>query len=409
MRRIAILILFLAACSDPTDPGPEIDACPNVFACRTAMVDVQIVSLALQPTRFDNQTGLAIIHPDSVQVSFTVRNVGSDTAGAGIINLHLDEAGGGFAGFDTAIMEMPALAPGQEWRFNGRVSFQSVELPRVYDDRMYLEVIASSGDGDVDVDSNNNFAHTDVFHLAAPLLDIRFTFDSAVVTAGNSLRLNVVARNYGRHASAPAQTMAICLYQGFAGCTPQYRTVAGTVTIPAVGAGDAVQVSSTITIPSTAAWQDYTAQYSALLCAPPPNGIAYFTDGPSACAVGIAGIIVRPAYAVCAPPLLTPGTPATLGNYNCGIRPTLPGFETATAQFRFHIVAMDAQAGVTYTAERTDTLSPLRIYDGGGNGVTDLDIAPDRFRVASAGRVYLVQYSNAPALTIRVVSQGAAQ
>ena len=409
MRRTATLILFLAACSDPIAPSNEIDACPNVFACRTPSVDVQIVSLQVQPSRFDSQTGLAIIHPDSVQVSFTLRNAGSDTTRAGIINLQLDQAGGGSVGYSVPFMEMPSLAPGQEWRYSGRVSFEGDELARVYDDRMYLEVIASPGEGDADVDETNNFARSDIFHLAAPFLDIRFAFDSATVTAGNSVRLNIIARNYGRHATAPARTMTVCLYEGFAGCTPQYRTVAGSITIPAVGPGQLLQVSPSITIPSTAAWQDYAAQYAALLCTPPPNGVAYFTDGPSSCAVGIASINVRPAYTACAPPLVTPNAVATLANYNCGIRPTLPGFEAATAQFRFHIVAVDAQAGVTYTVERSDTLPPLRIYDGGGLTVTDLDAAEDRFQLMTAGRVYLVQYSSAPALTIRVAPHGALQ
>lgn len=409
MRRFAALILFLAACSDPAGPSTEIDACPNVFACRTAGVDVQVVALEVQPTRFDSQTGLAIIHPDSIQLSFTLRNAGTDTARAGVINLQLDQAGGGFTGYSAPFLELPALAPGQEWHYSGRVSFEVDELARVYDDRMYLEVIASPGEGDADVDAINNFARSGVFHLAVPLLDIRFTIDSATVTAGNSVRLNIIARNYGRHATAAARTMTACLYEGFAGCTPQYRTVAGNITIPAVGPGAMLQVGPTLTIPSTAAWQDYTGQYALLLCTPPPNGLAYFTDGPSGCAIGIADITVRPAYSVCAPPLITPSAATTLANYNCGIRPTLPGFEAATAQFRFHIVAVDAQAGVTYTVERSDTLPPLRIYDGAGRAVTDLDVASDRFRLTATGRVYLVQYSSSPTLTIRVVPQGTAQ
>ena len=399
MRRTWPVVLLFAACSDLTGPaGPDAlpDRCASAFACRSAGVDIQVVSLDLAATRQDAATGLDIMHPDSVPVSVVLRNVGSDTAAADDVYLTLR---GPLSTYAQTFVPYPALAPGEEFRFSSVVHFEPYGPTDLRDDRVQLELMAIA---DHDAAFGDNHATSATFHLAVPLLQYAYSLSTDNITAGEAVALNVVARNYGRHADAPARIMTACLYADFTGCTAQYRTTAGAFMAPPVPAGSVVQFQAMLAIPATAAWQDAAVVYSMALCDATSFAPAYLSDIPP-CYAGARLLSVRPDYEnVCGAPQMLPGIDMTLTGYNCGLRPVPAGQETTARRYRFHLVAFDAAADVTYQVQRSDTTAHLRLYNVAGVAVLDRDAAPDRFRVAAAQRLYLIHYSAQESFTIRV-------
>lgn len=399
-----ILLLLLAACSDPAGPRDP-DPCEADFACLSPGIDLEVVSLEVLYAETDPETMLGIVWPDAVQVRYKVRNRGSRIAPEGQIYISFNASQ--FTGYDYATQLRPALAPGEEHQTSVTVSMNQLEASRLKDDRVALALDMWD---EADTLRADNRLVSSLFHLAVPLLDVTFTTTSSI-KVGDALQLGIVARNYGKHADAPARTLTACLYDIFRGCRPEYKTTIGGFSMPSVPAGTEVQFTATMTMPASAAWQDAASRYTLYLCDAPSTGAQiYFTDYGFDCYSRFRSIHVAPDYeAVCAPPRLVPGAGIVLSTYNCGIRPTMAGFESETQHYRFHIVALDATAGTTYELQRSNQTAIMRLYNGSGLPIHDFDAAAERIRVAEAGRVYIVMYSPTEALSIEaaVVATGA--
>ena len=385
MKRSWLALVLLAACSDPMEPVVE-DPCAPVFACRSEGVDLEVVSVIIASASTDSETGLPIVHPPSFPVEVTIRNRGTDTAAAGTIDVMLGEY------YHSTQLSHSELAPGASFRGSVTIPLSATGASRIKDDRMTVQAAVWSAGDSI---AQNNQMLTGPIHVAIPLLDITFT-TATTAFAGQPIELTMVVRNYGQHAASPARTISACLFDGFRGCEPSDRTTAGSVTIPMVAPGAALQIVRTMTMAPTGAWQDAAGNYGMYLCEIGMYQVTYewacFSNGPH--------ILVRPSYdAVCAPPTLTSNAVA-LAAYNCGHRPTLPSFEAETQRYRFHIVSLDAQANATYGVQRSDTSSVVRIYNSLGDVVHDFDPHPERIRVAATEKIYLVMYTAAPALTI---------
>jgi hypothetical protein len=396
-RCLPVIGTLIAACSDPTSPPAEPDPCTSVFACRSPGMDLEVVSVSVAGDATDPQTGLLIVQPAALRVSYTIRNRGRIAAPLAGVQTTLQSAAGDF--LFGIYQEHGPIAPGESYSGSLLLQTSSLEANRLRDDRMTVEVgVGASGD----TQYANDFMSSALFHLAIPLVDFSFT-TVPVAVIGQPVAVSVIARNYGLHADLPAQTATGCLYDGFRGCTPPYRTTIGGVAIPRVAAGSAVQFNTTIVIPSSAAWQDAAAQYGMYLCLGQP--MTYDVNRSVTCAFSeVRALTVRPDYeSVCAPPALIPGVQVTLATYNCGLRPSLAGFETETRAYRFHIVSLQAESNVTYALQRSDTTSVIRIYDAQGNSVFDRDPAPERIRVDVAQRLYLVMYSKDESVGITVI------
>ena len=393
-RGLLIIGMLLAACSDPTSPPAEPDPCAEVFACRFPGVDLEVVSASVTADATDPQTMLPIVQPAAVRVGYTIRNRGRVAVPAGVVWLNLVSANGhDFS--ETIEQQQPGLAPGETHSGSALIPTGSLQGVGLRDDRMTAKVSVWASEDTV---VSNNVMSSALFHLAVPLLDLSFTAEPNAVI-GQPIALSIIARNYGLHAEVPAQSLTGCLYDGFGGCRPEYRTTTGAIEIPRVPAGSAVQFNTTMVIPPSAAWQDAYSRYTMYLCAGQP---ATYNVGDSVrCVSSSRTLWVRPDYASsCAPPALTAGMAVTLATYNCGLRPTLAGFETQTLAYRFHLVSLEAESNVTYALQRSDTTSIVRIYDAQGNAVYDLDAAPERIRVEAAQRLYLVMYSATESIAI---------
>jgi hypothetical protein len=393
-RYLCVIGMLVAACSDPAGPPAAPDPCTTVFACRSPGVDVEVVSVAVASNATDPVTMLPIVQPGALRVDFTIRNRGRIAAPLETMLLTLRAADNNF--LSQVVRPQPPLAPGESYSGSTLIEVGSLEGNRLRDDRMMVEVwVGATGD----TLNENNVMSSALFHLAVPLPDLSFTTEP-FVTVGQSVGLSVIVRNYGRHADLPAQTVTGCLYDGFRGCTPDYRTSTGSFATPAVAAGSAVQFNTTMMIPPSAAWQDAAARYNIYLC----TGLPSTYDVANSIACGFStwtGLTVRPDYeSVCAPPLLVAGITVTLSTYNCGLRPSLAGFEAETRAYRFHIASLQAESNVTYALQRSDTTSVVRIYDAQGNSVRDIDPAPEYIRVDVAQRIYLVMYSSTESLAI---------
>jgi hypothetical protein len=385
MRLRWLPLALLAACSDPTDPSID-DPCAPVFACRSAGVDLETVSVDIASTATDPATGLPIVYPPGVPVEVTIRNRGTDTAAAGFVQVNL----GNF--FSTGSISYPALPPGASHRGSVTLPIPADGASGLRDDRMTIE---TSVWAEHDTISENNQMLSGPIHVAIPLLDITFTTVADAV-AGQPIDLKVLARNYGRHAASPARELSACLYDGFRSCDPGNRTTAGSLTIPAIAPGAAEDFVATMTLTPTGVWQDAAGHYDMYLCTAGmyklPTGWSCFSNARS--------ITVRPSYdVVCAPPVLNAAA-TSLSAYNCGLRPVIPAFEEETQRYRFHIVALEVQSGVGYVLQRSDTTAVVRVYNSDGDVVYDYDPDPERIRVASTEKLYLVMYSATPTLTI---------
>jgi hypothetical protein len=386
MRLRWLPLALLAACSDPMEP--VMDPCAPVFACLSKGVDLEMVSVIIASSSTDAETGLPIVHPPGMQVEVTIRNRGTDTAAAGALDVMLGDY------FARESMPYSALAPGAT--YTGSVTLAipaSGANSYVRDDRMTVEASVWS---DGDTESTNNMMLAGPIHVAVPLLDVTFT-TATTAFAGQPIELKMLARNYGRHAVSPAQVVSACLYDGFRGCDPDSRTTAGSFTMPEIAPGVAREIVMTMALTPTGAWQDAAGHYSIYLCT---FSTTYDMTNDYACFRFGRSILVRPSYdAVCAPPTLTLNAIA-LPAYNCGLRPSVPSFEAETERHRFHIAALETQSGVTYAVQRSDTSSILRIYNSLGDVLHDYDPHPERIRVATAEKIYLVMYSATPMLMI---------
>jgi hypothetical protein len=394
-RCLPIIGMLVAACSDPTEPPAVPDPCASVYACRSPGTDLEILSVVVTSDAADPQTMLPIVQPGALRVNYAIRNRGRTVTPAGSVWLNLVSAGEDYYS-PTMHQAHPALAPGEMHSGSALLTIGSIQGHRIRDDRMTVQAEVWTVD---DTFVSNNEMSSALFHLAVPLLDVDFAA-TPVAIIGQPVALAVVVRNYGRHADVPAQTMTGCLYDGFRGCSPEYRTTTGGLQIPHVAAGTAVQFNTTLSVPPSAAWQDAAADYQMHLCVGQP--MAYAVDESLVCSISPGrNVVVRPDYeSVCAPPVLVPGQQLTLSAYNCGLRPSMAGFEAETRAYRFHITSLQAESGVTYALQRSDTTSLVRLYDAQGNHVRDLDPAPDRIRVDVAQRLYLVMYSATESIAI---------
>ena len=341
---------------------------------------------------------LPIVQPAALRVNYTIRNRGRVAVPIAGVQTTLQSAAGDF--LFQMHQEHGALAPGESYSASLLLQPSSLEGYRLRDDRMMVQVSVEVGGDTV---QDNNVRSSALFHLAIPLPEISFsTVPTAVI--GEPIAVEVIARNHGLHADLAAQTVTACLHDiWFRGCTPEYRTTTGGFAMPLVAAGTAVQFTTTMVIPPSAAWQDAAARYDIYLCFGQPA--TYDVDDSLACAFSqIRKITVRPEYeSVCAPPRLVPGASVTLAAYNCGLRPNRTGFESETRAYRFHIVSLEAESNVTYALQRSDTTSVVRIYDAQGNSVFDRDAAPERIRVDVAQLLYLVMYSTHESLGITAI------
>lgn len=390
-----MLLLVLAGCSDPLAP-PE-SACNTVFACQTLGVDLQVSAFELGTAPRDTETGLPIMKPESLSVTYTIRNIGSDTAKTAWLSIQLEQ-NGNFTGYLTDTQNLPVLPPGGEYHFAGYVNVFREDAYRLRDDRVSA-ILTADATGEAYERFNDNTGTSAIFHLATPLVSVTFSTPSYTFTAGDALPLNTVIRNYAKHADAPASTVAICLYEGYAGCWADYRTIAGRINLPAVPAGATTQFTTTVPFAHTAVWQDIATVYDMVLCRAGAADVSYLEKWP-VCVSNSLYVSIRPNYTLCAPPDLTTGVAITQTGYNCGLRPLMPGQEAASERYRFHLLMLNAEANRTYVLQSSDNSTVFRLYDAAGLPLPDLDPAADRIRFDHDQRVYLVHYSAVPNLTV---------
>ena len=397
MNRILVLLVLAAACSDPVVPQvEEVDPCEALYACRSPGQDVAVLSVNVSGGDTDPQTGSLIVRPDSIPIRFRLRNYGTDTATAGYIYVHIDPYE---ASFTDSTLAFPKIAPGADYEFQGVMRFRPEYASRVLDDRVTISV-----DANVDGDTiwSNNSRQSQTFHLAAPLLTMTFTVTNPTVFAGDTIALRVVARNYGRHAAAPAGMLAVCLPASGGLCTSIAAPVLGWIARPMVPPGGVVTFDARVPVRPEATWQDARTSSSTYLCESDAANQDYLPPR-SPCHSGSSVVIIPDYERFCQPPLLQPGVVVSMTTYNCGDRPPTPSGEAVPENYRrFHIVSLDAHAGRTYVLTRSDTSGPVRVYNAAGLLMFDMDADAERIRIGSTERIYLVMYTAGSALSVRM-------
>ena len=386
-----LLLPFAIACNDDvTGPAPI----TPLYQCRSASsgYDLSFVDLDVSGTNRDSQTGMLILNPDSIPVHYLIRNTGCKASPEGTITLEVGPV------YENYLI--PAMQPGEQYGDTVVLAgdFTTADLK---DDRVHVH--GTSWMSDSENPSSNYEAHSQIFHVASPPIDLQYTLNPSTVRAGDVVTLDITARNYGRHAAAAPITLTSCLYSGFTGCRPGHRTRAGTFQTQSVPAGAVVRFKATIQIPPTAAWQDAVDFYSMYLCKSAGTSLPlYMEEDQYNCFRLPRQIWVEPNYeAVCAPPDITSGSSVKVPSYNCGL---VPGpVNPALPEHRFHIVSFNAKAGQAYELQRSDRSAVVRAYSPAGWPITDRDTSPDRVRFDEAQRVYLVMYSATSVLDVQLV------
>jgi hypothetical protein len=391
-RRVpaTLIFLLLPACADPTGPPVQPDPCEPVNACLVEGIDLDLRSLTLVSTDTDAASGLPLVPGDSIRATATVLNRGSRRSEGGTIVLEVKAYGDRFVG--RVENDLPALEPGQQQALTLAVPVWVSSLSQVRDERLaVLATIYGAGDTIVANDRRTSSTHI----IAAPILQLVASAGEGRVGASVPVSLTII--NYSTTRSQPAALWVACFFDSFRSCAEGGRSPSGTVLLPAVPAAGRISVNAQVPVPPEAAYLDEAFTYSGYLCRVDDPTLGYAEEG--AC-FSIGNVTIRPDYeAVCAPPLLT-GAPAHLAAWNCG-NPHQPRTELRPPPF--HLLALDAAAGVTYRIERSTGGSAFRFYDVRGEPVPDLAAAADELRVGASERIYVVSYSAAANATFRAV------
>ena len=392
-RRIlaTLVILLLPACDDPTGPPVQPDPCDAVHACLVDGIDLDIRSLSLASIGSDPVSGIPLVPGDTIHATLTLLNRGTRPNVGGTLVIELDAIGDRFLGRFQGVA--PDLDPGQEQSITIAVPVSVISLSQVRDERLTaLATVYAAGD----TIASNDRRTSDIHILAAPILQVVAVQAGEGRIAG-TVPIQLTMVNYSTTRSQPAATWIACFYDSFRSCAEGGRSPSSTVLLPAVPAAGRVTMNVEIPVPAEAAYHDEAFRYTGYLCRVEAGTATYPEEG--ACFY-IGGVTIRPDYeGVCAPPPLT-DTAVHLPDWNCG-NPHLP--RTALRPAPFHLLALDAAAGVTYRIERSTGGSALRFYDVQGEPVPDLAPDADEFRVGADERIYVVSYSDASDATFRAV------
>jgi len=389
MRRPFLLLLpIFFACDDPIAPRGQPDPCETEGACEVEGMDLEVRSLTLVTTG-THPSGLRLVPGDTVHATVVVRNRGSVPSVDASLSVQLNPSPAVLLG--TLYTEVPALTPGEERPVSVAVPIDPAQFYRLRDERIRVRASVFSLADTIDA---NNAMTSDTVVVTAALLQV--TVDFGEGRAGGTLPATVTIRNRSTTTDRPAREVDACLYDTFRACDADGRSRTGAFTLPAVPAGATVTANLAIPIPPEAVHLDQAASYETYVC--PVGAVNIELGGVDCTLFGFPR--VRPDYeGLCAPPALT-ATPVTLATWNCG-NPHLP--RTARRPPPFHLLALDAAGGATYRIERSTDGSALRLYDVDGEPVPDLDPAPDRVRVGTSERIYIVSYSAGQSATFAAI------
>lgn len=385
----------LAGCREP------MGVCDYPHACEVPGYDLEVVDAMLaDPIGTDAETGL-LIAPSSFHVRFTVRNRGSEVSPEGSAGLDL---GGATDDLESGFVPIPPLDPGSAVTLEDSLAVIPTFLPARADIWKARVVIQKHASGP-DTDPSNDVLFADSMHLAVPLLDFRVQpigVPRLFVNEPFVVRLTVANRS--RHATLHGVVVVGCLWDEDQACHPRIWTWFGRHPLPDVTPGDSAYIAYTTAVPPTSAYQDEAFRVWYSVCALPdtwtdpylPTGRSPYCRFPSD-----NFIRMRPDYeGACAPPTLIPDGTVVLPEINCGLMP--PTSQTNNdwlRYYRFHLVALDTDAGATWVIERNPKNNLYGIFDIEGEEVPNL-ASGDSIRVARAGRYYLPYYSNADTFTV---------
>ena len=400
VRATGVILLLgagirLGGCREP------MGVCDYPHACEVPGYDLEVVDAMLaDPIGTDAETGL-LIAPASFHIRFTVRNRGSEVSPESRAGLDL---GGATYDLESGLVPVPPLDPGSTVTLEDSLRVIPTYLP-ARPDRWRARVVIQNHETGPDTDPSNDVLFADSMHLAVPLVDFRVQpigVPRLFVNEPFLVRLTVANRS--RHATLHGAITVACLWYEDQACIPRIWTWFGRHALPDIAPGDSMEIAYTTAITPTAAYQDEAFHGWYSICVLPDTWTDPYlpTGRPSFCRFPTDDFVrTRPDYeGACAPPVLVPDGTVVLPAINCGLMP--PTSQTNNdwlRYYRFHLVALDTDAGATWVIERSPMDNLYGIFDIEGEEVANL-ASGDSIRVARAGRYYLPYYSNADTFTV---------
>jgi hypothetical protein len=382
-----------AACHDAT----EVDVCARPHACEVPGWDLALLAAALDnPVANDSASGLPVA-PRELRVRFTVRNRGDVASWPARVVLGWNGTEWVEAQGVSDSVWIGPLEPG-----DSVVSTAMLRILNPYfhygDEPQPISVRVSIGAQAEGLDEHpeNDTLATSPMHLGLALLRMAVEpIGAPRLQVNEPFWVRYRVWNAGYHEALAGVSGVVCLWADGDPCFPRNFTVFGRQVLPPIAPGDTLIVEYPTAVAPTAAWQDEAYDYWYSVCIEPSSWNDPYMSLLAHCAwperAEDSWVRVRPDYeGVCAPPLLTPGSSITL-TYNCGFMPVPEGSSESTRRAiqlnRFHLLKLDAAAGVTYLVQ------PVPNYVRAATGDRVLSLArADSLRFAVSGRYYLLTW-----------------
>jgi hypothetical protein len=359
MRRLGFaMCIVLAGCETPAEPCAD---------CITVRPDILIESVTVAGSARDAQTGLVVVRGDSIDITVSIRNAGTELIRTPVLALELDAE-------PVVVVRLPDVRAGGTHRFNRRVA---TLLPAILMDRDTLRVRATVVFADDEPDNNTKLS--DAFHVALPALRLRASLGVAY-NVGVAYDVAVSVENISRHATLPASRVVFCVHNLGASCSrAQGAAGINPLGVAPMAPGEIRHWTDRITVPTGITHQNVIDAVAFTPCI----GSAQLQtndllDSRDRGCSAPSQVFVRPDYEACQPPRLIPGAPVTAGA-SCD-RPCA-----------IYAYAIDVQPGQTYIIEDEKGAEDLTLRWRTRYRDEPLDISSERgLQPSQAGIIYAV-------------------
>lgn len=200
LRSSSVLpLLFLLpalGCTDPADP------CDQPNACEADGIDLAVVEVALVTDGVHPATGLGLVPSDTVEITYSVRNRGSEHSEASRMVVDYGDLAGGHGLLTPDTQAVPALRPGE--LHQGRVRLESWEA--IYGARAAGSDTARASVRVLlpDADTSNNVVESARVHRRIALTRLDVEVPDTVVSLTVPFTVQIRTTNESAVAAMPA-------------------------------------------------------------------------------------------------------------------------------------------------------------------------------------------------------------